>query len=465
MKSIFLNKNSWTIGLLVSLFVGSFGLTSCDKTNDNASTPVTVKAVYLEDASSTVKDREVTFARLGSLIRIEGSGFIGLKKVYINGYESYLSTAMVTDNSILIQVPSKVPVIEADSAVRNTIRFVKDGFTLTYKFQIRSAAPTLTSISNTMPAAGDSITIYGTGLTEISKVTFPGNVVVSSGIISDIKGAYCKLIVPAGLTESGSVLVEGSNGGVYSPAYFNCKSGVLLDFDGVGTQGYWSWTATGSMINNTDLESTIIGDGVKSQGNYCAHRPARLTEFPAAKNRNTEVWTAGNGVDDWRGRFTTLIPATTAVSNFAFQFDIYVPNSWNNTGFLKICLINNFNGGEWAGKCYNYVPWLVNNTVTPFQTTGWVTVTIPFNKFYAYSATDVAYTFENVLADRENSSYQNFGIFFENSDIKLSSITGNSSDDATVFASSATSVSVYTDNWRIVPLTTPVYSDYPTTAN
>lgn len=467
MKRIFSNKSFWTIGLLLSLFVGSLGLTSCNKDDESAaSTPITVKSVYLEDAKSSVTDRLVTFARLGSLIRIEGSGFTGMKKVYINGYSSYFNPVMLSDKSMIIQVDAKTPVIDAESTARNTIRFVKDATEFTYKFQIRDAAPTLTSISNTMPAAGDSITIYGTGLTEISKITFPGSVVVTDGIISDKAGKFCKVLVPAGLTEGGSLLVEGSNGGVYSPAYFNCKSGVILDFDGNGSQGFWSWSATGSMLNASDLESTVIGGtGAKSQGNYCAHRPARLAQFPAAKNRNTEVWTAGNGVDDWRGRFTTLIPATTAVSNFAFQFDIYVPETWVNTGFLKICLINSFNGGEWSGKCYNYVPWLENGVATPFKTTGWVTVTIPFNKFYAYSATDVAYTFENILADREASSYQNFGIYFENSDIKLSNITGSSSDDATVFASSATSINVYTDNWRIVPLTTPVYSDYPTTAN
>lgn len=468
MKRIFSTKNFWTIGLLLSLFVCSLGLTSCKKEEDissGSSTPVTVKSVYLEDVKSTVQDREVTFARLGSLIRIDGSGFVGMKKVYINGYSTYFNPVMLSDKSMIIQVDAKTPIIDADSAARNTIRFVKDAATLTYKFQIRDAAPTLTSVSNTMPASGDSITIYGTGLTGISKITFPGSVVVTDGIISDKKGAYCKVIVPAGLTIGGSLLVEGSNGGVYSPAYFNCKSGVILDFDGNGTQGYWSWSATGSMINNTDLESTIIGAGAKSQGNYCAHRPARISGFPAAKNRNTEVWTSGNGVDDWRGRFTTLVPAIAMVDSFAFQFDIYVPNTWVNTGFLKICLKNAFNGGEWSGNCYNYVPWLVNGAITPFKTTGWVTITIPFKKFYAFSGTDQAYTFEDVLAMREKSDYQNFGIFFENSDIKLSNITGNSADDNTVYSSSATSVSVYTDNWRIVPLTKPVYSDYPATPN
>lgn len=464
MKSIFSNKNFWTIGLLMSLFLGTFGLTSCEE-EYYGNTPIRVSKVYLQDAKTTIKEREVTFARLGSVIRIEGEGFLGLKKVYINGYNTYFNPVMLSDKVFFIQIAAKTPILEADESVRNTIRFVKDEVDFTYNFTVRDAAPTLTSISNTLPAAGDTITIYGKGLTEISKITFPGGVEVTEGIVSEETGKYCKVKVPAGLTESGSILIEGSNGGVYSPAYFNCKSGVILDFDGVGSQGFWGWSETGSMINASDLESAVIGLESKSQGKYCAHRPTRLASFAAAKNRNTEVWTAGNDVDNWRGRFTTLVPAITPVSEFAFQFDIYVPETWTGTGFLKINLINNFNGGEWTGKCYNYVPWLKNGAITPFITTGWTTVTIPFSKFYQYAGTDAVYTFENVLADREAASWQNFGIFFENSDIKLSNITGSANDENTILPSSATSVKVYTDNWRIVPLTKPDYSDFPETAN
>lgn len=102
--------------------------------------------------------------------------------------------------------------------------------------------------------------------------------------------------------------------------------------------------------------------------------------------------------------------------------------------------------------------------MVPFSTKGWVTVTIPLNKFYAFSSTDQAYTFENVLAYREAATWQNFGFFFENSDFKLSNITKNDADE-TEFVSSATSVKVYTDNWRVVSLVKPEYSDFPVTSN
>lgn len=440
--------------------------TSCDDTDENASTPISVTGVFLQDADSDIPDRPVTFARLGQVLRFDGKGFLGVKKVFINGYSTYFNPVYVSDNSLIVQISRETPTSKAEDNVRNKIRFVKDATEFTYTFEVRAAAPAVTSVSHTMPAAGDTITINGSGLVEIEKVTFPGDIVVTEGIVSDPDGRFCKLAVPAGVSEDGgSILVEGANGGAYSPAYFNVKRGVLIDFDGRGQQGYWGWSETGSMLNDTDLGYEPIGvPGSMSQGKYVAHRPERLASFPAAKNRNTEVWTAGNDVDNWREQLTPFIPAETPVADVALQFDIFVPEEWVNTGFLKICLANNFNGGEWSGAVFNYVPWIENKAVVPFTTNGWTTVTIPFNKFYAFSETDQVYTFENVLAYREGASWQNFGFYFENSDFKLSDITKNTADE-TEYTSSATSVRVYTDNWRVVPLDMPEYSDFPETTN
>ena len=164
MKRIFSNKSLWMMSLLISLFIGSMGLTSCEKEDNSGSTPINVTAVYLEDAESAVPDRLVTFARLGQLLRIEGSGFMGMRKVYINGYSTYFNPVMVTDNSMLIKISQETPTTTAVEGTRNTIQFVKDAAEFTYTFTVRDAAPTITRISNTMPAAGDTITIYGSGI-------------------------------------------------------------------------------------------------------------------------------------------------------------------------------------------------------------------------------------------------------------------------------------------------------------
>lgn len=457
MKNKILNIKSWSFIAVLGVMGLLSMFTSCEDDSSYAG-PITISKVYLQDAESSVPDREITFARLGQLIRIEGSGFTDLKKVYINGYDTYFNPVMVSDNSMLVSVSKYTPIIEADADVRNTITMANDGNEATLAFDIRSSAPTITNISNTLPNAGETITVYGTGLLEVTSVLFPGDVEVTDGIVSDEDGDMFTVTVPEGVSEEGgSLFILCANGGAYSPAYFNFKAGVILDFDGLGSQGAWG-SAT-SMIFAEDLQSESIGTGNVSQGTYVPHRPTRITTIEAATNRCSEVWTAGNDVDDWRGQLTPYIPAETSLDKVAFQFDIYVPEEWSGSGFLKVCLVNGFNGGEWAGNCYNYVPWIVDGEEVPFQTEGWTTVTIPFTTFYAFEDDD--FTFEDVLTTRETSSYKNFGFYFENSNFTLDQVTGSDSDSETEFVSEATSVNVYTDNWRVVSLETPTYTDFP----
>jgi hypothetical protein len=457
MKSQILNKNYWKTLTFLGLIVFAMQFASCES-SDSSGGEITVNKVFLEDVNSSVPDREVSFARLGQTIRVEGSGFTGLKKVYINGFETYFNVVYISDTSFLISISRDTPTLEAGADVRNTIRLVNDNFETTFSFEIRSSAPTITNISNTLPKAGETITVYGSGLTEVSKVTFPGDIVTTTGITSDKDGKFFTVIVPNGVSENGgSLLIKCSNGGAYSPAYFNFKKGLLFNFDDKGAQGYWGTTT--SMIIPSDLQSATTGLVNTSQGKYVPHRPARIASFEAAKNRCSEIWTSGSSTEDnWRTLLTPYIPATTPLDQVALQFDIFVPTVWKDTGFLKICLSNNFNGGEWAGACYNYVPWIVDGKVVPFQTTGWTSVTIPLSKIYAYSDATKNFTFETILAYREAATYKNFGFYFENSDIKLKNITGV--DSATEFLSSATAVNVSTDNWRIVSLKTPSYNDF-----
>lgn len=451
MKKYILNKNYLTYIRLFAIVAITMFFMACD---DDTSTggEITIERVFLEDVNSTVQDREVSFARLGQLLRIEGSGFTGLRKIYINGFDTFFNTVYVSDNSVLVRISGDTPTIDADESVRNTIRLANNGYETTFSFEIRSAAPTITNISNTLPNPGEEITVYGTGLIEVTKVIFPGNIEVTTGITYDEEdGEFFTVTVPSGVSDDGgSILIETANGGAYSPAYFNFKPGLLLNFDGVGTLGEF-----GDTIRQDELESASIGEGNVSQGNYVYHGPTGGETFGAGTNRDSEVFTAGD--ESWRTQFATTIPPTTPLNEVGFQFDVYVPEPWEGSGFIQILLINNFNGGEWNGAVYNYVPWIVDGEVEAFQTTGWTTVTIPFTDFYSFSDGG-EYTFEDVLAVREGATYKNFGFFFNNSDILLSNITRGSSD--VEFLSSETSVSVYTDNWRIVSLQVPTISDF-----
>ena len=145
--------------------------TGCKSDDDSGSTPMKIDKVFLENIDDEVnKDREVDFARLGQLIRIQGSGFTGLKKVLINGYETYFNNALMTDNNIWVTLNSETPVEKADESVRNTITLIKDGTQLVYPFTVRASAPSISGVDNTLPMAGETVTVTGSNLQETSLV-------------------------------------------------------------------------------------------------------------------------------------------------------------------------------------------------------------------------------------------------------------------------------------------------------
>jgi hypothetical protein len=447
--------------MLTVAMVAMAGLTSCDDDNEGSqSAPISVNKVYLEDYKSTVPDRQVEFARLGQLIRIEGQGFLGLKKLYVNGYDTYFNVAYVTDKSMLVTLDSKTPVTDAAQDVRNTLRFVKDGTETTYSFDIRLASPSVTSISNTLPQPGETVTVYGSSLHETEQLTLPGGVVVTD-VQSDEDGKWYSFTMPSGVSEGGSIYSVGSNGTAASPAYFNNTSCVILDFDGTGTHGYWSWTETGSMINAADLADDPLNSG---RGKCFMAIPERMYAdgVMSSKSRVSECWTAGNGNDreDWTWMFD-YIPATTPLTDVAFQFDVYVPDPWTATGQLEIALVNGFNFTGYTSddnnaKCqtFFYIPWIQNGEVIPFTTTGWQTVTIPFSEFGKYAAEladNTTPTFQEVVDDRNNAQWKNFGMGFVNTDFTY---------DDVEYKSSLAKVKIYTDNWRVVPCASISISDF-----
>lgn len=444
------------------------------------STPISITQIYLEDHESSVPDRAVDFARLGQLIRIEGSGFMGMKKIYINGYESYFNRTFVSDNSLIVQINSKTPIVDADPEERDVIRLVKDKTESSYAFTIRAAAPSISHISNTLPQTGEIVKVYGTGLQETSKVTLPGGIEITTGLQSDEDGEWYSFVMPSGVTQGGSIYSEGANGQAATPGYFNFTDAMIMNFDGIGVQGSWGDSNKDgdgnikpgvSMIYPEDLVEDPAGTG---RGKCVQIVPERLLlegGISSGKPRASECWTAGNddAADDW-SRMTTAIPASTPATELALQFDIYVPTAWSGTGYLQICLINNFNYGgigsddDGAGNAVAfYVPWIQANKVVPFTTEGWQTVTIPFSSTLATEDTKPSAgnifgkfygaTFQDIIDTRNSASYRNFGIGFVNTDFTYQGVE--------VISTAFSNTRIYLDNWRIVPCKNITISDYP----
>ncbi|MDR0864692.1 MAG: glycan-binding surface protein [Candidatus Symbiothrix sp.] len=429
------NRIYKTIGVFAVLITGMISFNACDDKEDGGSnTPMTIHKVFLENAQSAVPDREVTFARLGQIVRLEGSGFSGIAKVYVNGKSCYFNPVFVSDNSMLVQISADVPTTEAPDDVRNTIRLVKsESNTFVLPFEIRAAAPGITNISHTMPSAGDEITITGTGLQGVTGVIFPGNVQATTFSSDDEDGKWVTVIVPAGITESGSVTVICANGGAYSPAYFNYKEGVVHNFDDI--QNY----AWGSGIDNEALTATIPASGnlPKSQGGYQVFN----STGNAAASSDQRFWLNSTAIFS---TITSKIPASTAAADCGMQMDIYVEGAWNS-GVIRMVMAD---GSGSSRYCMLYQPVYVDKVydVKAFENPGaWFTITLPF----ALSADYEGKTLDDVVASMSAASYKQAGPWFENSGI------------TDVFDPVPATEKVYFDNIRFVPLTTPTYSDFP----
>lgn len=464
MKTIFNKTKALLYGLLP---LGLLALTpffaSCSDDDDAGSAQMVINKVYLENAAAkdSVTDREVSFARLGQMIRLEGSGFTGLLHIYINGYDTYFNNALMTDNNVWVTLNGKTPVDKADSTVRNTITLVKDNATYTYKFTIRASAPTISSVDNTLPEPGEKVIVYGSNLQETTHLTLPGGVEVTDGITSDEDGKWYSFTMPSGVTGSGSITSEGANGTAVTPAYFNNKNCTVIDFENSADLGGWSAT-----YKYDDLVDDPLGSG---RGKVVELVPQSVLDAGGIKaGANASIWaTTGNDYanDDWT-RMESFIPGSTPVDSVALQFDVYVPDAWTGTGQLEISLQNNLSnygfgsGGTQYNKDYMtqafvWVPWMDTETGAQSSfTTGnrWQTITVPLSKFGRYTNDKASYTFDNVVTDRNSGSYRNFVFLLVNSDLEFS-------DDLTYPASPFTT-KVYIDNFRIVPCTSVTVSDF-----
>ncbi len=455
-------KKTKYIYMLVMLLMG-IGFASCESDEAiNDKKPITITQIYLQDYKSDVPDRAIEFVRLGQMIRLEGSGFLGLKKVYVNGFDTYFNTALMTDKSMLLTISSKTPIVDADESIRNTIKLVKTNQELIYSFTVRAAAPTVTKISNSLPEAGERVKVYGTNLHETSKLIFPGDIELDD-VDSDEDGEWYSFVMPTGVIEDGSIISEGANGFAATPPYFNFTAGVILNFDDIGEQGFWSWSDEGSMINDEDL----VDDPLSSNRGKCVQIiPERILTgsdggILAGKSRASECWTSGDGAkDDWSFLYD-YIPEDTPLDEVAFQFDVYVPEIWTNTGQIQIVLFNNFNfsgiGSDDEGKqTAFYIPYIQEGVMVDFKTDGWETVTIPFSDFglYADRLEDKEATppsFKDVVDDRAAATYKNFGIGVVNTDFTYQGLE---------VTADLMNVKIYLDNWRIVPNQTIELSDF-----
>jgi hypothetical protein len=174
------------------------------KKNSTGGTPV-VKDV--RSVTPSEADSFFTQALPGSLIVIQGSGFSGLQAVYFNDTAANFNPVYATDNNIIVTIPATAQTAATNSKVPSQIKIVTSHGTGYYSFSLVLPPPTISSIA--LDNTGTILTINGTNLIGINKITFPiGNSDTATGYTVNTTNTQITAGVPtAGNTTRDSVRV------------------------------------------------------------------------------------------------------------------------------------------------------------------------------------------------------------------------------------------------------------------
>jgi len=232
-------------------------------TSGVASTTTRGQGTTIVSADSTTSS-----GKLNNEYAIIGKNLGSTTSILINGVSIYFNRALNSDNTIIFSIPANVPF---GPTVSNTIVITTLYGKVTYPFTIVTPPPVLTTIVPLAGPVGDTITITGTDLANVSSVKFgtvPATIVAGSNTATQIK-----VIVPAGVVQA-FIYVTTPGGTTKSAQSFGFKyivyeSGLTLYWGG-NQGGYSGYNST---LNFADMTHPVTGTediSVIFQNNYGA---------------------------------------------------------------------------------------------------------------------------------------------------------------------------------------------------
>ena len=306
----------------------------------------------------------ITFDNTGNIVYINGSNFEGIKKITFpitGGSDTALSYEV---NKTYTQITAEIP---PGAPFKDSIRVYCTFGTGAYSYP---PPMTVTSVSNENGTAGTSITLTGTNFVGIDKVIFPGGLEGSNIVVKSVN--QLTVTVPAGITATDSLRVQGVLGSAASPQLFDTyithpSPGYLTDFStqwNTDNTGFIGWTGgyAPPETANTTYPGASNGVGVLLQSSPMSANAGPTSQGnPGLLQLNDAPWVSNT---------------SASIADYSLKFELYVASPWTK-GELWISL------GDWYGwSSYTarYAPWETADGNT-FQPSGWVTVTIPLTQF------------------------------------------------------------------------------------
>jgi hypothetical protein len=240
------------------------GLVNVQVTTPGGTSPIVAADQYTYTAVTAVTGLTPASGVAGTVVTISGSGFTGATSVTFGGTASAFN--VVSDNIITAVSPAHAlgtvdVIVTSPTGTSATVAEAK--FTYT-------TATTVTSIAPVSGVAGTTVTIYGSGFTGATSVTFGGSfasfTVVNDNIITAVSPAHALGVVNVIVTAPGgtSAAVAGSQftytSGVPSITALTPSIGTsgALTITGTGFTGTTSVTFGGLFASFTLLSNTTI---------------------------------------------------------------------------------------------------------------------------------------------------------------------------------------------------------------
>lgn len=378
-----MNFRKYAYGLLAGLCIAQTAVfTSCEDEPDKyeiAGGSPTIEYVRLPEKA----DSTITAAEMEKNICLVGKNLRSIKKMLFNDQVAVLNTSFITDNYLLVDIPSEIP-----SAVTDKIYMINNaGDTITYDFHVIVPAPMVLAMSCEYAQAGEEVTITGDYFIQDPykplQVLFNDSTLRITDFTSISKTAI-SFILPAGVNP-GEVYVKSVYGTSKAAFQYRDQRNILFDFDGThgGQTGGYGWYA-----------GTVATGGI--DGSYLHFGGAAMSgKVGGTWNENAfcmQYWPDGTAAHpDLSGNaaFQAMLD-TCDIADMALKFECRVPsNSAWSSAALQIMFTGN------ADVTYNtannqyytntsqprglWMPWVATGSYDTANK--WVTITLPLSSF------------------------------------------------------------------------------------
>jgi len=338
---------------------------------------------YIRPLGLESGDSIITGAYMDNSICIVGENLRSIVKMFFNDQEAKLIPSFITDNTMIVTVPSQIP-----NEVFDKIFMINESNdTTTYDFKVLVPGPTINNMSNEWAKGGEQATIYGNYFVDDPNVPLTLSISGTKVDIENFDISQISFTVPNGLSE-GPIEISTVYGKVKAKFNYCDTNGMMFNDFGTGDAGAKS---TG-LTNHGWHDQVIKSDENSLDGSYLMLGDCEVKDDTwNDKNLSFEYWPG-----DWNGGFSgTDIRLSDLVSfanfaNMALKFEVNIPSSnpWTNLSMqcifsgdeqvtLKTANNTFFNGTDYPRALWT--PWRATGS---FDTGGkWQTVTIPISNF------------------------------------------------------------------------------------